>query len=398
MLQVVDVAVFVGIDVGKSAHHVVALDAHGVVLADRPLPQDEADLRELLESLQLHGPVLLVVDQPASMGALVVAVGRAVGVHVGYLPGLAMRRIADLHPGEAKTDARDALVIATAARSMPHALRELPAADEAGAELSMLCGFDDDLNTQIIALSNRLRGLMTGIHPALERVLGPHLDRPGVLDLLEKYSTPAALAAAGRARISRVIAKRSPRVAASTAAAVIDALGKQTVVEPGTDAAGLVIARLAAQLSQLQLQRTEIADHIEQMVTDHPLSPVLTSMPGVGVRTAARLITETHGKTFPTAGHLAAYAGLAPVSRRSGTSIHGEHAARGGNRKLKRVLFLSAFAALRDPESRAYYDRKRAQGKNHNQAILALARRRCDVLHAMIRTGTLYQTGHPHAA
>ncbi len=82
------------------------------------------------------------------------------------------------------------------------------------------------------------------------------------------------------------------------------------------------------------------------------------SMPGVGVRTAARLLTEVSGKEFATAGHLAAYAGLAPVTRRSGSSIRGEHPSRRGNKILKRALFLSAFAALRDPVSRAYYDRK----------------------------------------
>ena len=79
---------------------------------------------------------------------------------------------------------------------------------------------------------------------------------------------------------------------------------------------------------------------------------------------------------FPTAGHLAAYAGLAEVTRRSGTSIRGEFPARSGNKRLKRALFLSAFAALRsEPVSRAYYDRKRAQGKKHNAALICLSRR-----------------------
>lgn len=55
-----------------------------------------------------------------------------------------------------------------------------------------------------------------------------------------------------------------------------------------------------------------------------------------------------------SAAHLAAYAGLAPVSRRSGSSIRGEHPTRRGNKTLKRALFLSASAALRDPISRAY--------------------------------------------
>lgn len=78
------------------------------------------------------------------------------------------------------------------------------------------------------------------------------------------------------------------------------------------------------------------------------------------------------------------------MTQRSASSIRGEHPSRGGNKQLKRALFLSAFAALRDPISKAYYARKINQGKRHNQALIALARRRCDVLFAMLRDGTLY--------
>jgi hypothetical protein len=107
--------VFVGVDVGKAEHHAVALDRAGAVLLDRSLPQDEAKLVELIEELKSRGRVLFVVDQPATIGALPLAVARSLGVEVGYLPGLAMRRIADVHAGEAKTDARDAAIIAQAA-------------------------------------------------------------------------------------------------------------------------------------------------------------------------------------------------------------------------------------------------------------------------------------------
>ena len=115
-------------------------------------------------------------------------------------------------------------------------------------------------------------------------------------------------------------------------------------------------------------------------------------MPGIGVRTGARILAEIGDATgFATSAHLASYAGLAPVTRRSGTSLRDEHPSRRGNKQLKRALFLAAFAALRDPASRAYYDRKISEGKRHNQAPLCLARRRCDVLHAMLTNGTLYQ-------
>ena len=80
------VQVFVGIDVGKGAHHAVALDRKGRRLFDGALPNDESKLRSLISKLKEHGEVLLVVDQPATVGALPVAVARDEGVWVAYLP------------------------------------------------------------------------------------------------------------------------------------------------------------------------------------------------------------------------------------------------------------------------------------------------------------------------
>ena len=392
------VDVFIGVDVGKTNHHAVAVDRDGKKLLDKPLPQDEDKLRAIIDKLAKHGTILLVVDQPATIGALPVAVAQDAGIMVGYLPGLAMRRIADLHPGEAKTDARDAFIIAEAARTLPHTLRSIAVADEQTAELSMLCGFDDDLAKQSTAASNRIRGLLTQIHPALERVIGPHLDHPAMAELLRKYPTPAALRRAGQTRIATYLRRWAPRAGKRWAADVITALSEQTVVVAGTDAAGIVLPQLAAQLTQLRASRAEVLARVEAIVEAHPLHPVLTSIPAVGARTEARILTEVVGKDFKNAGHLASYAGLAPVTWRSGTSIRGDHPSRKGNKVLKRALFLSAFAALKDPVSRDYYDRKRGEGKRHNQALIALARRRCDVLYAMLRDGTFYETPTAKAA
>ena len=395
-MQVDDIDVFIGIDVGKSEHWATALTTAGERLHDRPLPNDEGKLRDLYHRLSSHGNLLVVVDQPATIGALAVAVAQDMGITVAYLPGLSMRRIADLSPGSAKTDARDAAVIAEAARTMPHTLRSITSSDADAAALSMLTGFDLDLARQVNQVSNRIRGLYTQVHPALEKALGPWLEHDAVLEVIAAWPTPAALRKAGRARIDARLKAHSARRHATWAQAIIEALGRQTVVVAATDAAGVVLPHLARQLIALHTQRADIATQVEALVEAHPLYPVLTSMPGVGVRTAAVFLAETLGKTFATGAHLASYAGLAPVTRRSGSSIRGEHVSHGGNKRLKRAMFLSAFAALRtDPASRTYYERKRAQGKRHNQAVLALAHRRVLVLYAMLRDGALY---HPHPA
>jgi len=81
-------------------------------------------------------------------------VARTEGIQVAFLPGHAMRRIANLHEDEAKTDTRDAALIVEAASGMPPVLRALPRADEVRAELTLQCGFDDGLASQITPASN----------------------------------------------------------------------------------------------------------------------------------------------------------------------------------------------------------------------------------------------------
>lgn len=394
-----DFIVFIGLDVGKSEHHATALTADGTKIYDKPLPNSEPKVVQLLTKLTTqHGPALLVVDQPATIGALPVAVAQSLpDVDVAYLPGLTMRRVADLHAGSAKTDARDAYIIAETARTMPATLRAIAASDEQIAELAVLAGFDDDLLAQTTDTRNRLRGLLTQIHPGLERVVGPKLEHAGVLDALTRWPTPQALQTAGRGDVRKRIAKHNPRLATKLTEAIFEALAAQTVVVPGTSAAATIVPMLATQLAELYTQRDNVFSQVEALVDAHPLSGVLMSMPGVGVRTAARLLTEVVGKHFKTAGHLASYAGIAPTTRRSGTSIRGEFANRGGNKRLKSALYNSAFASLKskDPTSRAYYDKKRAEHKTHKQAVIALARRRLDTLYAMLRDGTFYQPPAP---
>jgi transposase len=208
--------VFCGLDVGKSEHHACALNTAGKRLHDKALPNDETALRTVFTTLAEHGRVLVVVDQPASIGALAVAVTGNMGIDVAYLPGLAMRRIADLHPGQGKTDARDAHVIADAARTMPHTLRRVGTDDETLAELAVLAGYDDDLAGQSTRLTNRLRAAILHIHPALERLLGPRLDRAEA--------------------IAKVMQARSPRLARTLPAQILAALDARTLVVPGTAA------------------------------------------------------------------------------------------------------------------------------------------------------------------
>ncbi|MDQ3654583.1 MAG: IS110 family transposase [Chloroflexota bacterium] len=368
----VDITLIVGVDVGQSHHHAIGCDRTGAPILTQVVANTEAASRTGLASAGAADAVRLVVDQPARIGALPVAVAPAMGITVDYLPGLTMRQLAELLPGTAKTDARDAPVIAAAAWRMPATIRGIVPLAEHRAEVRLRRGFDADLAPQGTALQNRLRGLLTQRHPALERVLGPQLQAAGV----------------------RALRQRDPAPAALLADAIRDALAQQTVVVAGTGAADLIVPRLAAHLATILADRAAIGQASEPRVASHPLYPVLTSLPGVGLRTAATILVETDGKVFPSVAPLAAYAGVAPVTWQSGTSVRGTRRARRGNLRLQDAVLQSAFSSLSAPASRTSDDRKRARGASHTQALRALARRRTDVLSAMIRDGT---PSHPPA-
>ena len=247
--------------VGKAEHWATALSRDGQKVLDRALPNDEERLRALYKKLADHGSLLVAVDQPATIGALAVAVAQDMGITVGYLPGLSMRRIADLTPGSAKTDAKDAAVIAGAARTMPHTLRAVTTSDEDAAALSMLTGFDLDLARQVNQTANRIRGQsFTQTPPSPRGCAGALAGRttPSWRPVTA-WPTPAELKSAGKTRIDARLKKHGCRRHATWAGQIVSALEHQTVVVAGTDAAAVVLPHLARQLIALHAQRADVA-------------------------------------------------------------------------------------------------------------------------------------------
>ena len=216
-----EVDVWVGLDVGKKEHFADVLDNDGERLFARAVANNQADLETLLDRAARHGTPGLVIDQPGSISQLALAVAARRATPVAYVPGLVMRRAADLYPGETKTDRRDAYVLADTARTRRKQVHWLDASsDELLAQLRVLNGFDIDLAADATRLANRLRDALTSISPALERAVGDRLGQPGIRDLLVKYPTLTALRAASQSRIERVMKARSPRIAAKVTTAI----------------------------------------------------------------------------------------------------------------------------------------------------------------------------------
>ena len=134
---------WIGLDIGKTEHFADVLDAAGSPLFAVAVANDEADIEALIARAESFGSSALVVDQPGSLARLVLAVAARRGVPVAYVPGLVMRRAADLYPGESKTDRRDAFVLADTGRTRRHQVHWLDAGnDELLEQLRVLNGYD----------------------------------------------------------------------------------------------------------------------------------------------------------------------------------------------------------------------------------------------------------------
>jgi transposase len=385
--------VYAGIDVGKSFHYIYAISSSNETLANHRLPQDEVEITDVLTTLLGHGSVLVVVDQPKNIGTLTLSCAHAIGCDTAFLPGLAMRRAAGMLPGDAKTDARDARVIAETAKCFPQALRPIPAKGTVRAALDALVSYDDDLRADRTREINRLRSALMDDHPAFERALGDALTSEYALSLLVEYGGPWGMATAGRDIITTWARNKGLRLTDATISRLLAAVSEMSTAPAGSDVLEDVsIPGHAKRVMELDIARADISSRIETLLADNETYRALLTMGGVGSKTACALICCVDIRCFETADQLCSYAGLAPRTRQSGTSIKGESASRCGNRTLKSALFLSAFASIKcDPVSREYYDKKRAEGKHHNAAVIALARKRAKVMFAIMRSGEPYR-------
>jgi len=382
--------IWVGIDAGKDFHWAVGLDEDGQVVLSRRVENDEGDVIKLVGEARRQSPeVTWAIDIPGGVAALTLAVLWSKDERVVYLPGIAVDRSRDVYRGEAKTDARDARVIAEQAR-LRQDLSELRPSEGVLAELTVLTAHRRDLVQDQTRAITRLRAALVGVFPGLERALD--LTTKGALLLVRRYRTPGEVRRAGRRRIEAHLRAQGAKGAAALAERAVATAQAQTLHLPAEEVSAAIVSDLAAEVLSLKERLARLDGELERRFFSHPQAEILVSLPGMGPRLGAEFLVAVGDlSSFDSADHLAAYAGLIPVAHDSGKRTGNLRRMHGGNKVLKRVFYQSAFASLRAPQSRAFYDRKRTEGKRHHQAVLALARRRVNVVWAMLRDETMFK-------
>ena len=388
-----------GIDVGKRHHWVCVVDHDGRQMVSVKVANDQTEISAVIGSVTgLAATVTWAVDIIGAPSALLLALLSQAGQPVRYASGRLVAAMSGAYTGEGKTDPKDAFVIAETCRLR----RSLPVIDHKTdliRNLSLLTGHRTDLVADRVRMLNRLRDVLTSVFPALEREFD-FASCKGALVLLTGYACPARLRRTGEARLAAWLRQRRVRGYAGVASRAIAAAQSQRITLPGQDIAAGIVSELARNVLTLDQRVAELDAQITAMFAQHPQAAIIESMPGFGpILGATLLVTAGDLAAFPSAGHLAAAAGLVPVPNDSGRRTGNLHKPRRYSRPLRRVLYLSAQTSMmREGPSRDYYLKKRAQGRTHQQAVIALARRRTDVLWALLRDHRTYAAIPPELA
>nr|WBO76554.1 IS110 family transposase [Streptomyces sp. SBE_14.2]WBO79028.1 IS110 family transposase [Streptomyces sp. SBE_14.2]WBO82112.1 IS110 family transposase [Streptomyces sp. SBE_14.2]WBO82358.1 IS110 family transposase [Streptomyces sp. SBE_14.2] len=389
-----------GFDIAKEFHWLAVTDDRGRQLLSHRVDNDPAAIDEAIGELHTveaeHGPVTVGLDILGGIAALLTAMLLTAGFRVVHVPGLAVNRARRAtRGGENKSDPRDAKVIAEQVMLRDN-LRTVELPDDSAVELRLLVSHRTTLVREATARTARLRDLLTGIHPGLERAVDA-TNQSGLI-LLGHYVTPAEIRRAGTARIADYLHRHGVRTALAQplADAAHTAALAQRAALPGERRTAQLIRELADELLAGKRRIKALEAEIEKLVTGHPDGALIRSLPGMGAALTAEFLAAVGDiRRFSSGDALAAASGLSPVLSQSG-KIRYSRSATGGDKALKRVFYQAAFCSIqRDPTSRAFYDRKRSEGKRHHQALIALARRKINVLYAILRDRRPYEARPP---
>lgn len=373
-----------GLDVGKFSHWACLVTRHGEVAVNGPVGNSEKELDELFS--RVEPGTLVVVDQVRNIGALAIGRARLAGLDVAYLPGLAAHEASKLFGGDAKTDERDAMVIAKTALGIPDALLPVPREDERLEAARSLAAQRNHMVTCATRDKNRLRSVLLESCPAFESLAD--LSDPHWLSMLERLGGPWGIQDAGKPSLGAVT-RGANRKAIDAA---WDAVSSSTrPSEYKVAAENPQVMMLARRIREAEAEAKRLDAEIAALLIEDATYECLMTIPGIGPRTASELAISIRIEDFPDHDHLASYCGVAPRNRQSGTSISSVSASRQGNKRLKNLLIFSCNSLVRSSgRFGEYYRHCRGRGMCHGEALKAVARKRLKVIYAIMRDKVPY--------
>lgn len=391
---------FIGDDWAEAHHDVEIVGEDGRRLARRRLPEGVDGLAAL------HALVADHLDDDAEADQVVVGIETdrgpwvqaliAAGYTVYAVNPLQVARYRERHgTSGAKSDPGDAHVLAELVRLDRAHHRPVAGDSDVAEHVKVLTRTHQSMIWSRQRQTNALRSMLREFYPAALAAFGDELAGADALAILAIAPSPEAGRRLSQAKIVAALRRAGRQRNAATTAERIQAVlrAPQLAAHPGVVGAYTAAVRsLVAVITELVTQTEVLRSEVEAGFGRHPDAEIYLSQPGLGTVLGARVLAEfgDDPHRYADAKGRKNYSGMAPITRASGTRrvVLARYAR---NRRLADALYHQAFTALTaSPGARAYYDRQRARGATHHQALRALANRLVGILHGCLRHHTRY--------
>jgi transposase len=378
---------YVGIDVAKRQHTAAILDELGHRQGKAfTVKNDRAGIDGLLERLEALAPSvevgleatghywLALFDQLTHAGYKI-HVLNPLQVHAYQRSGIRKR----------KTDKSDAVWIADFVR-VSRASMDPPSLD-IYLQLKRLARFRFSLTDQVGNAKRRALAVLDQVFPEYERLFSS-VFLASSRRLLAEAVTAQDFADFELDELTQLLKQSSRGHFGRAKAEALQKTARQSIgITFIADAARLELGCLLAQIEFLEHQIAEIDLALEALMDQLP-PQYITTIPGIGPVTGAAILGEIGDVTrFARLEKLVAYAGIDPTSHDSG-EFQGSRArmSKRGSPYLRRALWVAAASArLNDPDLRAYYEKRRAEGKPYGTVMGALCRKLLARVYVVLR-------------
>ena len=384
------------VDVGCKSHQVAVGLSTGEVIAEFSISHQPDGFRTFFAKLeqleqQYQCPVRVAMEGYNGWARPLDAMVLARGWQLNNINNLKLARFKEIFPGAAKTDAIDArrgLELFQLKDHLPTAKDVLQVVAEAPREnqiLKRLSRRRRRLVNERVRVLNSLQADLQAVCPSLLALTGD-AGNSWFLQLLTSTSDLRKLP-----RLHPKTLRKIPGIGAKYAS-VVQGWQKQAQFSPEVAWAGEMIRQDAARIIELNSQIKTLEAKMHAATEQSFIASTLATVPGFGPICTAELAGEIgHEARFAKEASLALYLGMATLDNSSG-EFRGNKIPRHVNSRAKAAMMIAVDRHRKQvPASQRYYEKKRAEGKGHNQAVRALGRHLCRIIFRMLKDRRAYR-------
>ena len=389
---------FLGIDISKDSFNFCFTNETEKVLYKDHYQMDMTDLTKLSEYLApfSKGEILVVMEATGIYHLTLLSFLLEQGLNIAVVNPLFIHAFTkSMTIRKTKTDAKDAHIISIFAKRNGATLKLSSSNDL--ESIKPIVREKEKLINSMSALKTDMKSIVSQIFP--EMLKNTNIFSKSSLNLLLQAPSKRIIRNLKEKKIAKLLSSDTTRGAKpKVGASEILSMAKNSIGINNQSLEKILISKIK-QLEFLQLQLDEFNEIIEQFVDEHHNDDIelLTSISGTGKASAASFLVELGNiNNFATHKQLTAFIGTDPTIYQSGTSVNvkGSISKRGNSHLRRSIWHMARAGTVWNPTLKAYYDKKRSEGKTFKQSVIAVANKLIRIIFSMLKNNTKFSTNY----